>query len=225
MDWARAIERNQVALARIVAEIFALVGSVAGSRLEHLPRDVCLAATRLLCPTESALRRLIVIAARGLVAKPFVSRRISKDMVAKGPVTAAGAQGPMSFRLFDARKRFDFIEPENPLLVLVRTISSNPFNPFEAHQRRRQEPATRDDTFNLARRLAAVKQALETLPHQAQRLARWQAKRKTIAKPKFISPLRPGRPPGSRGEFRSEIDFILQETHGLACDAIHMDSS
>ena len=64
MDWARAIEKNRVALSRIVAEIFALVGFVAGARLS---RGVYLAAERLLRPTESALRRLIVLAARGLV--------------------------------------------------------------------------------------------------------------------------------------------------------------
>ena len=221
MDWARATERNRVALARIVAEIFALVGFVAGERLERLPRGLYLAAERLLRPTESALRRLIVIAARGLVLKPFISRPMPKGLVIR-----SGAKGRMSFRLFDARKRFDFIELENPLIVMVKTYSSNPFNPFERHnQRRRQEPADRDYTLNLLLRLAAVKQALETLPQQASRMARWQAKRKTMENPKFVSPLRPGPPPGYRGKRQSEIDFILQETHGLACDAIRENSS
>jgi hypothetical protein len=221
MDWAKAIERNQVALARIVAEIIALVGWVAGGRLDRLPHSLYLAAERLLRPTESALRRLIVIAARGLVVKPSLSRPMTK-----GKVMRAGAKGLTSFPLFDTRKRFDFIEPENPLLVMVKTYSSNPFNPFEQNtQRRVQEPADRDYTLSLARRLAAVKQALETLPQQAQRMARWQAKRKTMDKPKFTSPLRPGRPPGYRGEPESKIDFILQETHGLACDALRVDSS
>ena len=66
MDWARAIEINRLALARIVAELFALIGVVAGSAVEHLPDSQYLAAKRLLRPVESALRRLIVIAARGL---------------------------------------------------------------------------------------------------------------------------------------------------------------
>ena len=217
MDWALAIEKNRVALARVVAEIFALVGFVAGARLS---RGTYLAAERLLRPTESALRRLIIIAARGLVVKPSVSRPFPK-----GLVIVAGGQARMSFRLFDARKRFDFREPENPLLVMVKTYSSNPFNPFEFHQRRPEEPAASDYTLTLLRRLAAVKLALENLPQQAIRMARWQAKRKTMDKPKFISPLRPGRPPGYRGELRSEIDFILKETHGLACDVIVENSS
>ncbi len=221
MDWALAIEKNRVALARIVAEIIALVGFVAGERLERLPRGLYLAATRLLGPTESALRRLIVIAARGLIVNPSVSRPFPKGMV-----ITAGAQGRISFPLFDVRKRFYFSEPENALVVMVKTTSSNPFNPFDRlNKRSRQEPVDRDYTLNLARRLVAVKQALETLPQQAIRMARWQSKRKTMDKTKFVSPLRPGRPPGYRAEPYAEIDFILQETHGLACDAISENSS
>ena len=221
MDWARAIEKNRVALARIVAEIFALVGFVAGERLDLLPRGLYLAATRLLRPTESALRRLIVIAARGLIVKPAVSRAFPK-----GLVIAGGAKARMSFRLCDARKRFEFIEPENPLLVLVKTYSSNPFNPFEQNNHRRaQEFADRDYALNLARRLAAVKHALENLPQQASRMARWVARRKTREKPKFTSPLRPGRPPGQRVKPEREIDYVLTECHGLVWDALREESS
>ena len=225
MDWALAIEKNRVALARIVAEIFALVGFVAGGRLERLPHGLYLAAERLLRPTESALRRLIVIAARGLVVKLSVFRSISKGMMPKGMVIAAGAKGLTSFPLFDTRKRFDFIEPENPLLVMVKTYSSNPFNPFELTQRRRQDPADRDYTLTLSRRLAAVAHALETLPRQAQRLARWVARRQALSNPKFTSPLRPGPPPGHRVKPEMEIDLVLKECHGLAWDALREDSS
>jgi hypothetical protein len=221
MDWVKAIERNRVALAHIVAEIIALVGWVSGGRLERLPRGLYLAAERLLRPTESALRRLIVIAARGVVVKTSAFRPMTQ-----GKVIAAGARGRVSFPLFDARKNFDFIEVKNPLVVMVKTYSSNPFNLFEQiNPRRTQDPVDRDYTLSFARRLAAVKQALETLPQQAQRMARWQAKRKTMDKPKFISPLRPGRPPGYRGEPDSKIDFILQEMHGLANDALSEDTS
>ncbi len=226
MDWARAIERNRVVLARILAEIFALVGFVAGERLDRLPHGIYLAATRLLRPTESALRRLIVIAARGLVVKPSVFRSVPKGMMPKGMVIAAGAKGLTSFPLFDTWKRFDFIEPENPLLVMVKTYSSNPFNPFEQNiQRQAQELADRDFTLSLQRRLAAVKQALETLPRQAQRLARLVARRKALSNPKFNSPLRPGPPPGHRVKPEMEIDLILTECHGLAWDALREDSS
>ena len=74
MDWARAIEINRIALARVVAEIFALLGLVAGGTVERLPHGLNQKVERLLRPAESALRRLIVIAARGLVVKPWSKR-------------------------------------------------------------------------------------------------------------------------------------------------------
>ena len=43
----------------------------------------------------------------------------------------------------------------------------------------------------LTRRLQALKSALEDLPRQAKRLARWQQRRKAAPDHKFLSPLRP----------------------------------
>ncbi len=221
MDWARAVERNRVTLTRIVAEIFAVLGLAAGETMEGLPHALYLAAERLLRPTESALRRLIVIAARGLVVK-----LPPKRMKSKGQKVARKASGRMLFRLFDTRKRFDFIASENPLVVYVKTYSSNPFNPFDKMvQRRPEELAVNTSAGQLCRRLAAVAQALETIPHQAQRLARWQQRRKMMEKPKFTSPLRPGPPPGLRAKAKAEVDFVLQECHGLAWDALREDTS
>ena len=221
MDWARAVERNRLAITRIVAEIFALLGLAAGETVERLPHALYLAAERLLRPTESALRRLIVIAARGLVVK-----LPPKRMKSKGQKVARKASGRMLFRLFDTHKRFDFIASENPLVVYVKTYSSNPFNPFDnMYQRRPEELAVNTRASQLCRRLAAVAQALETIPQQAQRMARWQARRKMMEKPKFTSPLRPGPPPGLRVKAKAEVDFVLQECHGLAWDALREDSS
>lgn len=210
-----------MALVRSVAEIFVLLGVVAGERFPH---RLYLTVLRLLRPTESALRRLIVIAARGLVVQPLVFRSGAKGLLPKGRLTRSGAKGPASFPLFDTRKRFDFVEPENPLFVQVKTFSSNPFNPFERHMQQ-QERAERDYRLSLQRRLAAVKQALETLPRQAQRLARLVVLRKTRALPKFTSPLRPGPPPGHRAKPELEIDLVLTECHGLAWDVIRENSS
>jgi hypothetical protein len=110
---------------------------------------------RLLQPTESALWRLIVIAAQGLVVKPYVACAFPK-----GLVIGTGSKSRTSFRHFDTRKRFEFVKSANSLIVMVNTYSHNPFNPFE----RRIKPAHRDDALSLSRRLAAVKHALETLP-------------------------------------------------------------
>jgi hypothetical protein len=221
MDWARAIEINRTALSRVVAEIFASLGLVAGGTLDHLPRRLYLAAERLLRPAESALRRLIVIAARGLVVKPLAKRLMPKGLV----IVSKGAKG-MSFRLFDKRKTFDFIVTENPLFVKVRTYESNPFNPLSSYYQSR--PAELHDGPNavqLGRRLAAVAHALETLPRQALRLARWKERRKMMECPKFKLPLRPGPPPGFRHKPTAEVDFILQECHALAWDVFREDSS
>lgn len=217
MDWARAVDINRIALTRVVAEIFALVG---GGRLERLHQALYVAATRLLRPAESALRRLIIIAARGLGVKPSVSRPFPKGIVIK-----ASTSEKISFPLFDARKSFDFGEPDNPLFVMVKTYSKNPYNPFELNQWRQPESAPRDYARSLSRRLAAVKQALETLPRQASRMARWLAKHKAMNSPKFKSPLRPGHPPGHRGKPNLEIDLVLTECHALAWDVLCENSS
>jgi hypothetical protein len=221
MDWARAIEINRKALTRIVAELFALLGLVGGGTVDRLPRGLYLAAERLLRPAESAMRRLIVIAARGLVVKPSPKRPIPEGLV----IVGKGAK-PMSFRLFDKRTTFDFVGSENPLFVKVKTYESNPFNPFSSfYQPRPAEQDSGPNALQLCRRLAAVAHALETLPRQALRLARWTERRKMIEHPKFTSPLRPGPPPGHRDKPQVEVDFILQECHALAWDALREDSS
>ena len=69
MDWARAIERNSEALKGIVEALFAMLGLAGDATVARIPRSVHSAVLRVLRPAESAMRRLIVIAARGLVVK------------------------------------------------------------------------------------------------------------------------------------------------------------
>src|SRR3990170_7855690 len=69
MDWDRAIALNHSALTRIVAALLALVRLTAGGALDRLPRPVYRAALKVLRPAESALRRLIILAARGVEVK------------------------------------------------------------------------------------------------------------------------------------------------------------
>ncbi len=221
MDWDKAIKINRKALTRIVAGIFALLGLVRGQTVERLPHALYVAATRLLRPAESALRRLIVIAAHGLVVKPSSPRSMPRGLVIVG-----GGSKRTAFQLFDTRKRFVFEKFENPLFVTVKTYSSFPnplFNP--RFQRRPEEPEGSMKAAHLFRRLAAVAHALETIPRQAQRLVRWKAKREKMQNPKFTSPLRPGPPPGHSAKPKAEIDHILKECHALAWDALRQDSS
>jgi hypothetical protein len=79
----------------------------------------------------------------------------------------------------------------------------------------------------LARRLEAVRHALEDIPRQAKRLVRWQARRSRpdVYPPRSTAPLRPGRPPGYRAEPDHDVDDILIECHRLALDAMRNDTS
>jgi hypothetical protein len=66
MDWNAAIEKNREALKRILAALVAMAGLAdggAGTLSRHLHRAVL----RLLRPAEAATRRLVIVAARGLV--------------------------------------------------------------------------------------------------------------------------------------------------------------
>ena len=77
----------------------------------------------------------------------------------------------------------------------------------------------------LTRRLLALKAALDDLPRQARRLARWRVRRENMPSPKFRSPLRPGPPPGRRRKPVHPIDEILTECHWLAFEAMKPDTS
>ena len=74
MDWARAIERNSEALKGIVEALFAMLGLAGTDTVARIPQPLHRAVLRLLRPAESAMRRLVVIAARGLVVKLLPSR-------------------------------------------------------------------------------------------------------------------------------------------------------
>jgi hypothetical protein len=77
----------------------------------------------------------------------------------------------------------------------------------------------------LSWRLQALKLALDDLPGQARRMARWRARREAAKAPKFKSPLRPGPPPGHRKRHIHEVDEILADCHWLAWDALKPDTS
>ena len=88
--------------------------------------------------------------------------------------------------------------------------------------------AVEDDTVNagpLCRRLGAIKLALEDLPGQARRLARWRAMPIEARRPQLATPLRIGRPPGFRKRQTHEVDEILAECHWLARQVPALDTS
>ena len=85
MDWDVAIKRNSEALKGIVAALFAMLGLDGDATVSRIPQPLHRAVLRVLRPAESAVRRLIVIAARGLVVKVAPSRPMPKGhMIGKG---------------------------------------------------------------------------------------------------------------------------------------------
>ncbi len=89
MDWARAIERNSEALKGIVEALFAMLGLAGSATVSRIPQPLHSAVLRVLRPAESALRRLVVIAARGLVVKLAPSRPMPAGPIS-GRVAEAG---------------------------------------------------------------------------------------------------------------------------------------
>jgi hypothetical protein len=221
-DWARAIERNSLALKSIIAALFAMLEEVAA---ERLPNRLYRAVLSVLRPAESAVRRLIVIATRGLVVKPVPSCPMPKQPIKKG------SHSRPSFQLFDPRKHF--ADSDNSTARYLPRIHTFSYDPrvvaiFAARARGNSAPQQDDGLVNsrrLVRRLQALKAALDNLPHQARRLVRARLRRDKLPSLRFKSPLRPGPPPGFRKKRVHEIDEILAECHWLARDALKVDTS
>ena len=219
MDWAQAITRNSEALKGIVSALFAMLGLAPAGRI---PQPLRCAVLRVLRPAESAMRRLIVIAARGLVVKLVPSRPMPAEPIGKG----AGRSRP-SFQLFDPRK--DFEGPRRRVFAWnsprIHVFGSDPrVAALWRAPRPVDDPAPPADGLvnaeRLARRLQALKLALEDLPRQARRLARWRTRRENAKAHMFRSPLRPGHPPGYRRKPAHKVDELLIECHELAWDAL-----
>lgn len=163
---------------------------------------------RLLRPAESVVRRLIVIVAQG----------VSLELRSSGafPVSFASGAGVARvpvFTLLDALRR-----PEAggrawgkrggwPMLSVMG-------------EAREAAPLAEDDPIVAAepilRRIAALRAALDDLPKQARRLARWRLRRAARGGPGRVSPLRSGRPPGHRALVVHPVDVLLRDCHQLA---------
>jgi hypothetical protein len=229
MDWDLAIERNCEPLLRIVLALFALIGFGEGSVVERLAWPLYRAVLRVLRPAEWAVRRLIVIAARDLVAKPSPVRKAKPGR----KIAGKRRSGRISFRLFDPRKRFDRLyRPKGPRAEpRIHFFNFDPRSPLVLRQAASVAPSppqldrTTVSAKPLCRRLAAIKHALEDLAAQARRYARWRDKPFETRRPKLASTLRPGPPPRFRSKPAREADAILRECHWLARNLPKPDTS
>lgn len=219
MEWASTVEHYREALSRIVAMLLAIAGLEAGEIKETLPRCTRNYLTRLVRPAESALRRLIIMAARAIVLAP--ARKIAKreGRERDGQAGRSGA-GPLpAFALLDPLKTFSFAPPRAgrpksfPRIWTLGVTEPRPL-PVEPVLL----PGDPVAAMQLCRRLAVLKRALDDLDGQARRLARWRARRDfTPGRPGRLEPMRPGWPPGRRKRPIHEVDFVLRECHSLAC--------
>ena len=325
MSGSVAIETNREALVRIVASLVAMAaftsplagedGSVRRGKAEPpaepgegalsgvrptITRHVWRAILSLLRPAESAARRLIIAAARGIVIPPPKPRKPAPRFK-PAPLTARTLPQPADREAF--LRRFGiaitgtpppprFTRSPSPVcgggvadssavaqrakaegdgggILAVPRIPAFPL--FDPPRRLRLKPPRRyvpahaaprimfpgitrphrlppppppplpDDLISaagVARRLAALAAALDDLPKQARRFARWQARLKarrsqeketSAAQPcrfRRTYPLRGGPPYGGRlavwdptvplGKHIREVDVILAHAHALA---------
>ncbi|MFC3722072.1 hypothetical protein [Neoaquamicrobium sediminum] len=247
MDWNAAIETNREALRRVLAMLVAMVGSgplggtkspetglsgertpeaMAGAR-PTLPRYLHRAVLALLRPAEAAARRLVIIVARDLAAPPSAPR-LGRRSAARGGAAVAAPRHtrPLCLPLFDPLPRWN--RRHRPAAAGMPRIS---FPGFTTPQPIPHPPNDFDrvGATRLAARLAALGRALDDLPRQATRFARWRDARdvrrrrlETGASRRIgrVSALRPGRPPGlkpaRRDGWAHEVHAVLDTVHGLA---------
>jgi hypothetical protein len=229
MDWTAAIERNRTALLAVAGAIAALIGGRDGEG--RIARGLRSAALALLRPAESALRRLIIIAARGLAATLRPSRRMLQRPIG----SASPSDRTPAFRLTDPAMRFvPLSRVRSGGIPRIRTFwnfgDSALFrhaNKAHCHRNsRNSDPEALVDVRRLRLRLGALEAALSDLPRQARRLARLRARwtlRPVAPGALPRTPLRIGHPPGHgrnpTDEVDRDIDDVLRDCHALALDA------
>jgi hypothetical protein len=236
LDWNFAIEKHREALKRILATLVAMAGfpvlhagegAAVASGDGTLPRYIHTALLALLRPAEAAARRLVIIAARGLVVgrrKVRPQAETPRKVLATPPKTPPRA---LSLPLVDPLPRWKRRVPHPG----VPRISVPGFTtPFAIAERREPSPDDPIDPARLFLRLNALADVLDDLPRHARRFARWRATRtgaQEAGPTRFrrIWPLRPGWPPGhrSRRSRRSahEVHEVLGDLHGLAFWALN----
>ncbi|MFI0842845.1 hypothetical protein [Mesorhizobium sp. IMUNJ 23232] len=242
-----------------------------------LPRHLYRAILLLLRPAESAARRLIIAAAQGIVVTlpPFLPRKlkpkISDTVASMRRLGLAVNLSQEDFARYQAERKAAERRAARPRAVNLSLLDQlkNPFRirrkyvPAHAVPRIRSldddapriplpPPPSRDDPMNAAKltlRLDALGQALDDLPGQAQRFARWKARndaalqRDRAARDgaaaggkqgpvrfRRFSPLRRGRPPGGRlprfdpdaprRKNIREVDEILAHANAMAYYAL-----
>ncbi len=207
MDWQLVIDRNCEALLALITALMASLGLKAGSKMTTLPQFLYVRALSIIRPAESALRRVIMIAALALEQRGIALRRPRGTPTDFSRLSRNADPRLPTFNLIDPLKTFSGETPD------YSTFGRAEGDDLGAADR------TPVPAEALGRRLLALKKALESIPNQAKRLARWYAARDLALRqnqPHRLSPLRPGPPPWSHRHKRSEMDKLLTECHLMA---------
>ena len=240
MDRNSAIEHWRVPLLGVIAKLFAEIGLTEGGTVERISKPLHRFILGRLRTAESAVRRLIIAAARDIVVEPLPRRPASTGPKVPRKSTGEPKQRrkrrPL-FNLFDALKRVgrrfkkkrrgpepririlgDPPDTRHPALRAFRQPKPPPPPPAPAVEKEEVVDDGTVDARHLVRRLLAVMDAVQDIPRHAMRLALWQARPKEERRPERWSPMRPGRPPGYRQRNIHEVDEILKECHWLALE-------
>ena len=238
MDWNLAIQHNQAVLLRNVMWLFTWLKMDVGGSVETMPRLKRLTILFVLRPTESAYRRVLLVAAlvRQVVAPRLKARTAGSERSERKTGDKIAATRPLPFKLVDARKPFD-LNPDRPKYVsgpgpwVTDLWSDDPIydrTALYAHQAKMNRPPPAPDDEEsvaaLCRRMNALMAALQDLDGQTLRMAKLQTRirnqiRKVGKLP--IRVMRPGLPPGFRKRQKHEVDEVLAECHRLALMAQH----
>ena len=170
MDWPLVIDRNRTALMTIIVALMASLGLVSGGRLTTLPYFLYHRALRILRPAESALRRLIII--------------VAHEMRLRGVKLRAGKRGGLDAFLISLRPTLRD-EPAIPSFNLIDPLKlfgreapdMDGFGGNMGSQESERFDMSPLPAASLHARILALKNALENLPRQAKRLARWYEQR------------------------------------------------
>ena len=212
-DWGASIKRYSREIGVVLSGLLCLLGMMGGAVPGTVSRRRRLEVLAVLRPLEAAMRRVIVMVAKGVEVP--LRRDAPTGAIPHGK---GSSERPLPFPLFD---------PRNPPIPKRRYVpkAREPriwfFDGFDPPRISRAVPSDDDEisAVALAKRLLSLQAALSDIPKQARRMARVVAKREAAGK-KIVRPVRYARPPGHRYKGKRPVDLLLSETHELACIAL-----
>ena len=223
-DWQKSVEVYGAMLAVLLADLFVRLGmAVDGSGTPGtVTRMVRLSVLEVLRPLEAALRRVIVMAARGIALPdlPNLRKRATGPKRKAGDRASAASDQPLPFPLFDPRMKLGMPPRRKgrrgagPRMTEIGVDTYVAYVPPPLPQPDDEMPVDM-----LARRMRGVMAALEDIPAQARRLTRAIARLKAKGSSKQ-RPMRPGRPSGHRARGKRPIDLVLADCQYLALWAL-----